>query len=75
VVGSSLLIVHDSEKVNCWMIDFAKSSPVESPKTLNHRSPWVPGNSEDGYLTGIDNLVKILEDMPPVEVRATEELR
>uniref|UniRef100_A0A0K0DAD9 Kinase n=1 Tax=Angiostrongylus cantonensis TaxID=6313 RepID=A0A0K0DAD9_ANGCA len=59
VVGSSLLIVHDNEKVNCWMIDFAKSSPVDPPKALNHRTPWVPGNSEDGYLTGIDNLVKV----------------
>ncbi|KAJ1369812.1 Inositol-trisphosphate 3-kinase [Parelaphostrongylus tenuis] len=76
VVGSSLLIVHDSEKVNCWMIDFAKSSPVDPPKSLNHRTPWVPGNSEDGYLTGIDNLIKILEDMPSMDVISpTEEFR
>ncbi|KAK6725928.1 hypothetical protein RB195_004318 [Necator americanus] len=75
VVGSSILIVHDSEKVNCWMIDFAKSSPVEPPKVMDHRTTWIPGNSEDGYLTGIDNLVKILEEMPPVEVRPVEELR
>ncbi|VDM76527.1 unnamed protein product, partial [Strongylus vulgaris] len=75
VVGSSLLIVHDSEKVNCWMIDFAKSSPVQPPRTLDHRTTWVPGNSEDGYLTGIDNLIKILEGLPPMEVRPTKELR
>ncbi|VDO91715.1 unnamed protein product [Heligmosomoides polygyrus] len=59
VVGSSILVVHDSEKVNCWMIDFAKSSPVHSTRRLDHRTPWVPGNSEDGYLTGIDNLIKV----------------
>ncbi|CAJ0596074.1 unnamed protein product [Cylicocyclus nassatus] len=75
VVGSSLLIVHDNEKVGCWMIDFAKSSAVQPPKTLDHRSTWVPGNSEDGYLTGIDSLVKILEEMPPVKVCPAKELR
>uniref|UniRef100_A0A7I4XV02 Kinase n=1 Tax=Haemonchus contortus TaxID=6289 RepID=A0A7I4XV02_HAECO len=74
VVGSSLLIVHDHEKVNCWMIDFAKSSPVDSTRRLDHRTPWVPGNSEDGYLLGVDNLIKILEGMPPVEVTIVEEL-
>ncbi|EFP11476.1 CRE-LFE-2 protein [Caenorhabditis remanei] len=64
VVGSSILIVFDTEKVGCWMIDFAKSSPVPNGRSLNHRTNWVPGNNEDGYLIGIDNLVKILEDLP-----------
>ncbi|EGT37803.1 hypothetical protein CAEBREN_28525 [Caenorhabditis brenneri] len=64
VVGSSILIVYDTEKVGCWMIDFAKSSPVPNGRTLNHRTSWVPGNNEDGYLIGIDNLVKILEELP-----------
>ncbi|UMM12286.1 hypothetical protein L5515_001144 [Caenorhabditis briggsae] len=64
VVGSSILIVFDTEKVGCWMIDFAKSSPVPNGRTLNHRTNWVPGNNEDGYLIGIDNLVKILEELP-----------
>ncbi|PAV83399.1 hypothetical protein WR25_16130 [Diploscapter pachys] len=64
VVGSSLLIVYDSEKVGCWMIDFAKSSPVPDFRTLDHRTPWIPGNNEDGYLTGVDNLLQILEELP-----------
>ncbi|CAB3407444.1 unnamed protein product [Caenorhabditis bovis] len=64
VVGSSILIVFDTEKVGCWMIDFAKSSPLPSGRTLNHRTNWVPGNNEDGYLIGIDNLIKILEGLP-----------
>ncbi|KAK6047629.1 inositol-pentakisphosphate 2-kinase [Cooperia oncophora] len=59
VVGSSVLIVHDHEKVNCWMIDFAKSSPVDPTRRLDHRTPWVQGNSEDGYLLGVDNLIKL----------------
>ncbi|WKX88607.1 hypothetical protein Q1695_008333 [Nippostrongylus brasiliensis] len=74
VVGSSILIVHDCEKVNCWMIDFAKSSPIDPSRKLNHRTPWIPGNSEDGYLTGIDNLIKILEEMPPMEIAQIQEL-
>lgn len=60
VVGSSILIVFDTEKVGCWMIDFAKSSQVPNGRTLNHRTPWVPGNNEDGYLIGIDNLLKVI---------------
>ena len=58
VVGSSLLIVHDGEKVGCWMIDFAKSHHVTDRK-MNHRSTWIVGNHEDGYLTGMDNLIEV----------------
>ncbi|CAD6196316.1 unnamed protein product [Caenorhabditis auriculariae] len=63
VVGSSILIMYDEDKVGCWMIDFAKTSAVVG-KTLDHRTAWVPGNNEDGYLVGIDNLIKVLEEMP-----------
>lgn len=40
-----------------WMIDFAKTLSVE--QTLTHREPWVLGNHEDGYLTGLDNLIEV----------------
>nr|XP_057935243.1 inositol-trisphosphate 3-kinase Cb [Doryrhamphus excisus] len=66
VVGSSLLFVHDaSGKARVWMIDFGKTVPLPAPKTLDHRTPWVEGNQEDGYLWGLDNLIDIFISMLP----------
>uniref|UniRef100_A0A3Q0S6R8 Kinase n=1 Tax=Amphilophus citrinellus TaxID=61819 RepID=A0A3Q0S6R8_AMPCI len=64
VVGSSLLFVHDaSGKAKVWMIDFGKTVPLPSPQTLDHRTPWMEGNREDGYLWGLDNLIDIFSSM------------
>ncbi|XP_026862370.1 inositol-trisphosphate 3-kinase C isoform X2 [Electrophorus electricus] len=64
VVGSSLLFVHDHKgRAGVWMIDFGKTAPMPSPLTLDHRSPWVEGNREDGYLWGLDNFIDILTYM------------
>lgn len=64
IVGSSLLFVHDaSGKAKVWMIDFGKTVPLPDSQTLDHRSPWVEGNREDGYLWGLDNLIDILSCM------------
>lgn len=66
VVGSSLLFVHDaSGKAKVWMIDFGKTVPLQTPQTLDHRTPWVEGNREDGYLWGLDNLIDIFSTMLP----------
>lgn len=66
VVGSSLLFVHDaSGKARVWMIDFGKTVPLPDPRTLDHRTPWVEGNREDGYLWGLDNLIDIFSTMLP----------
>ncbi|CAK6963445.1 inositol-trisphosphate 3-kinase Cb [Scomber scombrus] len=66
VVGSSLLFVHDaSGKARVWMIDFGKTVPLPAPRTLDHRTPWMEGNREDGYLWGLDNLIDILSSMLP----------
>ncbi|CAL8362514.1 unnamed protein product [Lota lota] len=67
VVGSSLLFLHDEAgRSGVWMIDFGKTSPLPPPLTLDHRTPWVEGNREDGYLWGLDNLIDILTDtLPP----------
>ncbi|KAK2827418.1 hypothetical protein Q7C36_018344 [Tachysurus vachellii] len=68
VVGSSLLFVHDqSGRAGVWMIDFGKTVSVPPPLTLDHRSPWVEGNREDGYLWGLDNFIDILTDMLAVQ--------
>lgn len=64
VVGSSLLFVHDaSGKAKVWMIDFGKTVSLPTPQTLDHRTPWVEGNREDGYLWGLDNLIDIFSTM------------
>lgn len=64
VVGSSLLFVHDcSGKTGVWMIDFAKTMALPPHFTVDHRSPWVEGNREDGYLWGLDNLIDVLTNM------------
>ncbi|XP_076850720.1 LOW QUALITY PROTEIN: inositol-trisphosphate 3-kinase Cb [Brachyhypopomus gauderio] len=64
VVGSSLLFVHDaSGQAQVWMIDFGKTVPLQPHHTLDHRTPWVEGNREDGYLWGLDNLIEILGAM------------
>ncbi|KAJ1522659.1 hypothetical protein ONE63_001825 [Megalurothrips usitatus] len=64
VIGSSLLFVHDADKANVWLIDFAKSRvlpPGVGP--LQHNKPWIEGNHEDGYLIGLRNLIEIFTEM------------
>lgn len=45
------------------MIDFGKTTPLPEGQVLNHRTPWVEGNREDGYLYGLDHLIDILTNM------------
>lgn len=59
VIGSSLLIVHDTSSVSAHLIDLAKT--IKSPTKLSHTIPWEMGNHEDGYLHGLSNLIRILE--------------
>uniref|UniRef100_A0A0N5ARE7 Kinase n=1 Tax=Syphacia muris TaxID=451379 RepID=A0A0N5ARE7_9BILA len=58
VVGSSLLFMYDAVSAGVWMIDFAKSTPVNGYQ-INHRIGWTMGNHEDGYLLGLDNLIRV----------------
>ncbi|KAG8511817.1 Inositol-trisphosphate 3-kinase B [Galemys pyrenaicus] len=64
VIGSSLLFIHDKkEQAKVWMIDFGKTTPLPQGQTLQHDIPWQEGNREDGYLSGLNNLIDILTEM------------
>lgn len=72
VVGSSIFIVYDEDKVGAWMIDFAKSHSLPAGVKVTHRRSWTPGNHEEGLLHGFDQLIKILENIyngPAVKVK------
>lgn len=70
MVGSSILFVYcdrGSAAPRCKLIDFAKTSALDEGRTLSHRSEWVVGNREDGYLSGLDSLIATLEGLELTE--------
>ncbi|KAH8415099.1 hypothetical protein KR215_003233 [Drosophila sulfurigaster] len=63
IVGSSIFIVYDDHRVGAWLIDFAKSRQLPPQLSVNHRSPWTPGNREEGLLRGMDELIRSFEEV------------
>lgn len=63
IVGSSIFIVYDEDHANAWLIDFAKSRKLADNVRVDHRKQWVPGNCEEGLLHGVDELIRIFEDV------------
>lgn len=59
IVGSSILIIYDEEHVGAWLIDFAKSRPLDKNLKIDHRREWIQGNHEEGLLFGVDELIKV----------------
>lgn len=59
VVGSSIFMIYDDTKVGAWIIDFAKTLLVPDGQVVSHRRPWVQGNHEEGFLTGLDSLISV----------------
>lgn len=45
------------------MIDFAKTHRLPAGIQIDHRSPWLVGNHEDGYLIGLANLSNLLDQL------------
>ena len=72
VVGSSILFVYDdgaqgmAASAEAKMIDFAKTEEIPEGQALSHRSEWVVGNREDGYLAGLDSLIEIFSNIEVV---------
>ena len=71
MIGSSILVVYDDTKVGAWLIDFAKTRPVPEGVKVNHRSPWAPGNHEEGFLLGLDNLIQVLQTVKTSTLEST----
>ena len=74
-IRSSLLLVYDGEsgETHVRMIDLARVSASGKdthgiPRRLDHRSAWSEGNHEDGYLTGLDNLIDIFTELLDAEL-------
>ncbi|KAL6436804.1 hypothetical protein ACFW04_004895 [Cataglyphis niger] len=63
VIGSSIFMIYDSDKVGVWLIDFAKTREVPDGRKLTHRRPWEEGNHEEGFLFGLDNLISAMEEV------------
>lgn len=61
IVGSSIFIIYDDERVGAWLIDFAKTRRVPEGARVNHRASWAQGNHEEGFLYGLDRLISTIE--------------
>ena len=52
---------------NQWRVDLIPHvtppgpGAAPAPGTLTHRAAYETGNGEDGYLTGVDNLISLCE--------------
>ena len=56
--GTQLFLADATGRSDVKMIDFGVTTPVQNG-TLQHDQPWVQGNHEDGYLTGVHNLQRL----------------
>lgn len=62
LIGTSLLFIHNENDAGIWLIDFAKTQTIpDNISKITHRKKWELGNHEDGYLMGIENLIRIFE--------------
>ena len=64
MIGTRLLFVYDAAEPlaaqpNVWMLGF--HNVIERDVELTHRAPFVYGNHEDGFLVGLDSLIRLFE--------------
>ena len=74
LLGRSILLVYSNatNTTTCHVIDLTRVSELLGGQTVNHRDEWAPGNHEDGYLVGLDNLIATFEDVHAQLERATQ---
>lgn len=65
IVGSSIFIIYDEERIGAWLIDFAKTRNVPEGLLVDHRAQWEQGNHEEGFLYGLDRLIETIEAAKP----------
>ncbi|KAF3426007.1 hypothetical protein E2986_00302 [Frieseomelitta varia] len=63
IIGSSIFMIYDNDKVGVWLIDFAKTRGLPNGHRVTHRKPWEQGNREEGFLFGLDNLISTIEEV------------
>ncbi|XP_029032959.1 inositol-trisphosphate 3-kinase homolog isoform X2 [Osmia bicornis bicornis] len=63
IIGSSIFMIYDNDKVGVWLIDFAKTQSLPNGQRVTHREPWEQGNHEEGFLFGLDNLISTIEEV------------
>ncbi|XP_047512377.1 inositol-trisphosphate 3-kinase homolog isoform X2 [Pieris napi] len=68
IVGSSIFIIYDDERVGAWLIDFAKTRRLPEGLSVTHREPWEQGSHEEGFLYGLDRLIETIETAKLPEV-------
>jgi len=63
-VRTSILLVYSNatNSTTCHIIDLTRVSEIMGGALIDHRAKWQPGNHEDGYLFGLDNLIKTFEE-------------
>ena len=66
LVTSSILFLYDADSSSgpqpgIWLYRFNYTQELATP--ITHRSEWIPGNHEDGYLTGIDSLCELFGEL------------
>ncbi|XP_031848410.1 inositol-trisphosphate 3-kinase-like protein isoform X2 [Nomia melanderi] len=63
VIGTSIFMIYNDDKVGVWLIDFAKTRALPNGLIMTHRKPWEQGNHEEGFLFGLDNLISTIEEV------------
>jgi len=63
LIGSSFMFIinRDGLKTGVYLIDLAKTTLIPKTVQIDHMSPWVMGNYEDGIFLGVDNVIRVWE--------------
>ena len=69
-VRTSLLFVYSDVTSSCSVHLIDMSKVQKAARVLAHRGPWQPGNDEDGYLDGLDSLIRSFEELSEEVPRA-----